>query len=263
MNDKIIGEIFSTMDYDKFKRLDGNRDVKNAKKIVNSINDVGYILSPILVNEFFEVIDGQNRLDALKELGLPVLYIVQPGIGIKECMALNINQTNWNTEQFIISFATRGDESYIRLYDLVKTFKKKGFGIEGVLFMADPSFIPMSGGTSYDVVKRGKFRLSEGRYELTQARLQSAIDLGFAKFKETYSMAGRSYWGAIAYAYEHQEVEVKQLARKMFEAPLEIVPVSTVVSQLRYLDEAYNKGKRAENKVFMSTDFQKRRFIGK
>ena len=261
MSDKIVGEIFSTTDYDKFKRLEGNRDVKNAKKIVKSIRDVGYILSPILVNEKYEVVDGQNRLDALRELGLPVLYIVQKGIGLKECMALNINQTNWTTEQYVLSYATRGNESYARLLSLLKEFKKKGFSVEGVLFMADPSLIPMSGGASYAVIRDGKFYLSEERYELTKIRLQSAIDIGFTNFKSTYNMTGRAFWGAISYAYEHQEVEVKMLARKMFEAPYEIVSVSSVVDQLRYLDEAYNKGRRAESKVFMSTDFQKRRFI--
>lgn len=99
--DNVIGQIYQTTDYSKFKRLKGNRDVKNAKKIVDSINDVGYVLSPILVNEKMEVIDGQNRLDALVKLDMPVVYMMQEGIGRKECQALNINQTNWTTEQFI------------------------------------------------------------------------------------------------------------------------------------------------------------------
>lgn len=259
--DKTIGKIYETNDYDKFKRLEGNRDVKNSKKIVQSISEVGYILSPILVNENYEVIDGQNRLDALEELGLPVFYIMQKGIGLKECMALNINQTNWNTEQFVASYALRGNESYIRLQSLIKDFKRKGFSLEGVLFMVEPRFIPKSGGANYAIVKKGEFELSAERYELTRIRLQSAIDLGFTKFRDIYGMATRSYWGAIAYAYEHQEVEVKVLARKMFESPYEIVSVNNIIDQLRYLEDAYNKGRRAENKVFMSTDFQKRRYI--
>lgn len=261
MSDKTVGYIYTTKDYDKFKRLEGNRDVKNAKKIIKSINDVGYILSPILVNEKYEVIDGQNRLDALKALGLPVPYIVQEGVGLKECMALNINQTNWTTDQYIISHATRGNASYKRLLLLTKEFRRKGYSLEGILFMASPAIIPKSGGASYDVVRKGDFVLSEERYELTKARLQSAIDIGLLRFKDNYNMVGRAFWGSIAYAYEHQEIEVKYLARKMYEAPLEIVPVSNVVDQLRYFDEVYNKGKRAENKVFMSTDFQKRRYI--
>ena len=140
--DAIIGQIYQTADYTKFKRLPGNRDVKNAKKIVDSINDVGYVLSPILVNEKMEVVDGQNRLEALQKLELPVAYIMQEGIGRKECQALNINQSNWTTEQFIHSYAECGYKSYQKLELLIHDFKKKGFGLEGILFIALPYMIP-------------------------------------------------------------------------------------------------------------------------
>lgn len=83
------------------------------------------------------------------------------------------------------------------------------------------------------------------------------------KFKERYDMAGRSFWGAIAYAYEHREVDIETLANKLNNNPQEIISVPRVVEQLRYFDQVYNKGVRAENKVFMSTDFQKRKYINK
>lgn len=259
--DNVIGQIYQTTDYSKFKRLKGNRDVKNAKKIVDSINDVGYVLSPILVNEKMEVIDGQNRLDALVKLDMPIVYMMQEGIGRKECQALNINQTNWTTEQFIHSYAECGYESYERLSLLIHDFKKKGFGIEGILFIAVPSMIPRAGGATYTGVKDGTFVLSEERYELARRRLTSAITLGLTQFKDRYDMNGRSFWGAIGYAFEHQEVDIKVLAQRIVENPHEIIAVSRVTDQLRYFDDLYNKGKKAQNKVFMSTDFLKKRFI--
>lgn len=259
--DTVIGQIYQTTNYSQFKRLKGNRDVRNAKKIMDSINEVGYVLSPILVNESMEVIDGQNRLEALKSLGMPVAYIVQEGIGDKECKALNINQSNWTTEQFINSYAECGNESYERLQFLVANFKKKGFGLEGVVFMAVPGMIPRAGGATYAGIKAGTFVLSEERYELTKLRLISAIDLGLTRFKDQYEMNGRSFWGAIAYAYEHQEVDIKQLVSKITDSPHEIISVSRVADQLRYFDDVYNKGKKPQHKVFMSTDFLKKRFI--
>ena len=60
-DDMLYGYIYVSHDYDKFTRVKGNRNPKSAKKIIESINNVGYILNPILVNEKFEVIDGQNR----------------------------------------------------------------------------------------------------------------------------------------------------------------------------------------------------------
>lgn len=58
--------IYKTDDHTLFKKLEGNRDVRSVEKIIKSIDNVGYVLSPILVNEKYEVIDGQNRLEACK-----------------------------------------------------------------------------------------------------------------------------------------------------------------------------------------------------
>ena len=261
MKEKVIGEIYLTDDYDKFKRLKGNRDIKGTKKVIKSIKDVGYILSPILVNEKYEVVDGQNRLDALKELKMPVAYIRCEGIGINECRALNTSQSNWTTEQFIASYAENGYESYERLFELVKDFKKKGFGLEGILFIANPKMIPHIGGANFSVVKNGGFVLTEERYEIARRRLTSCIALKLVDFKEKYDMVSRSYWGAIAYAYEHQEINIKTLAQKLFENPLEVVSTSRVADQLRYFDDIYNKNKAAVYRVYMSTDFLKNKYI--
>lgn len=94
---KEISKVCITDNYGMFKRLEGNRDIADSrcKKIIKSIQTNGYIHSPIIVNENMEVIDGQGRLKALETLGLPVEYIVFPGMSIKECIALNVYQTGW------------------------------------------------------------------------------------------------------------------------------------------------------------------------
>lgn len=262
--DKVYGNIYETTDYSKFKRLKGNRDPKTSKKIIKSIESVGYVLDPILVNDNWEIIDGQNRFEAIKALGLPVIYVQQANIGRKECQALNINQSNWNTENYITSFAEDEIEDYVRLKDLVCAYKNQGFGLEGIVFFAVPSLIPMSGSGTYSrIIKEGNFKLSEDRYELTKKRLTSAISLGLVKFKNNYNMANRTFWGAISYAYEHQEIEIIRLAQKIKENPLEIVSCSHVSEQLRYFDNVYNKGVKAANRVYMSTDLQKRLYLNK
>ena len=72
--DKTVGHIFETTDYDIFKRLEGNRaDIeRRAKKVIKSIKAVGQIKAPIIVNERFEIIDGQARAEAFRRLGLPI-----------------------------------------------------------------------------------------------------------------------------------------------------------------------------------------------
>jgi hypothetical protein len=114
--------IYETTNYDEFKKLVGNREAKSVrvKGIIESIEKVGYQPSPILVNENMEVIDGQGRLEACKALKLPVYYTVKNGIGITECIAMNVKMKNWTIYDFINSYATQGNENYIKLMQVAE-----------------------------------------------------------------------------------------------------------------------------------------------
>lgn len=112
--DKVIGYVYRTYDYNAFKKLQGNRDIMEKRKnlLVRSINERGWIRNPIVVNENWEVIDGQGRLEALRELGLPVEYVVARGATISDCIALNVKQSNWTNTDYVKSYATTGNEDY-------------------------------------------------------------------------------------------------------------------------------------------------------
>ena len=117
-------EVHWTSDYSIFKKMEGNRDAKTKSKIIESIKTVGYIPIPIAVNENMEVGDGQNRVDALEELNLPVAYVIIPCLRIKEARALNLNQANWKCLDYIKSYAEGGNENYRRFLELIKSFPK-------------------------------------------------------------------------------------------------------------------------------------------
>lgn len=70
MADKVIAKVYQTTNYDKFCFLEDNRAVKQSrvKKIKDSIDDVGYLYQPVLVNEQYQIIDGQGRFNACKEM---------------------------------------------------------------------------------------------------------------------------------------------------------------------------------------------------
>lgn len=117
-------KIYKTDELCKFKRLLGNRDITESRvsAIIDSIEKVGYQPVPILVNEKMEVIDGQGRLEACKRLGLPIYYIVKNGIGIDECMSMNIKMQNWTIYDFIKSRAEQGNESYVKLMEYSENY---------------------------------------------------------------------------------------------------------------------------------------------
>jgi hypothetical protein len=117
----------STKDYNKFKFLKGNRDVNEAhlKKIARSmaLNPELLPVRPILVNEKFEIIDGQHRYTAAQQLGLPVYYEIGEGMKASDAIDLNRNQRNWTILDYAKAFATEGNKNYQTFLDIVSEFK--------------------------------------------------------------------------------------------------------------------------------------------
>ena len=112
-------EIHETTDYSIFSKLKGNRDLKSVQKIIDSIEKVGYILSPVCVNEKMEIIDGQNRVAALERLNLPIHYYVVEGIGIEEARQMNIGRKDWTPSDYVQSYAEEGKADYVRFRNMM------------------------------------------------------------------------------------------------------------------------------------------------
>ena len=100
-----------------FKLLKGNRppNPHHVKRLASSIEKYGMLANPILVNEDYEIIDGQHRYLAAKETGSPVYYIIAEGYALEQVHALNMNQRNWGPIEFLNGYADMGLEDYILL----------------------------------------------------------------------------------------------------------------------------------------------------
>lgn len=124
MATKKVATIYETDNYGMFKVLEGNRDITHAKKIIKSIEEIGMLMRPVLVNERFEIIDGQGMFTACKYLHIPVRYVVQEGIGIRQAQYLNMYQTNWRVNDYIKSYSkgSEAKEEYINLDAVMRQF---------------------------------------------------------------------------------------------------------------------------------------------
>ena len=113
---KQIAPVYETTDYGMFREMPFNRDVteKRVAKIIASFSEKE-ILNPIVVNEYCEIVDGQGRYEALKQLGRPIKFVVAYGADINDCRRMNIYNTNWNWADYINSYAKAGNPNYIRL----------------------------------------------------------------------------------------------------------------------------------------------------
>jgi hypothetical protein len=108
--------IHETRDYDQFVLMNNNREQTqgHVERIKQSFEEVGNLtaVNPILVNEKMEIIDGQHRYLACKELGVPVFYTVREGLGINDARQMNILHRSWIADDYALSYANSGNESY-------------------------------------------------------------------------------------------------------------------------------------------------------
>lgn len=119
---ELVNMVYKTDDLSIFKTIDGNRvsNLQHIKRLADSIRIYGMKCNPILVNEKMQVIDGQHRLIAAKEVGSFVYYIILNGYTLSEVHTLNLNQKNWTRKDFMEGYANMGIESYIKLRDFIE-----------------------------------------------------------------------------------------------------------------------------------------------
>ena len=248
-------EVNQTVNYSMFKRLSGNRSipVSRVNKIKNSILSVGYVTSPIIVNENLEIIDGQGRLEALKQLSLPVEYIIHENAGINECRAMNLYQTNWTMTDYIESYAEEGIESYVLLNEFVKKYKKLGL---------NPVINAITGldGADTNSIKNGLFSHTneDGRYTYAEGMLN--YELKFTEIATKIHGNKQSLFMAIGYAYkrfgcDHRMEDI--LLDSLTKYYLKAIPFSNKVEALDTISNIYNMCVKGKNKIYLKSDYEK------
>ena len=152
-----------TTNYTNFKLVESNRDVSKGlvKRIEKSIKELGYVKSrPILVNSNFEIIDGQHRFNACKNLGLPIHYEVFNGDSETDNLMIKLNsvQQVWSVKDYCNHYAKKGVAFYIEVIKLQEDYK---LGISNTLTICAKS---KGGGFAKEVHNGLDFKLNEKRY---------------------------------------------------------------------------------------------------
>lgn len=257
MANTAVGLIYTTNDYEQFKHLIGNRDVDGSrvKRIEESINAVGYVMNPIVVNEKMEVIDGQGRLEVMKKMGLPVYYVVSEGAGVAECRQLNIGQKNWYPIDFIKSYADGGNENYERLLKLIKSK-------EGTMFSADlcvsvvKNKIAFRRTNATKAFKSGEFTASQDEIEQADRAMQFALmhDAGVRGISGSLRVISST----VCWVVRNTNVDKYRLGKILDEKYPIFSPVCDE-AYTKFLDElsgVYNRGLRGiAKRIYLSEEY--------
>jgi hypothetical protein len=240
-------DVYTTRDYSIFKRLVGNRDIPESRisKIVDSIQKIGWVHNPIIVNEKMEVIDGQGRLTALQRLKMPVEYIIAPGAGNKECIYMNMNMVNWKLPDFIKSYAEQGNENYQRLLSLMEKYAG------GNLDIISTALYRVSKSKHRDI-KEGILQLTEEQYRAAVPRLEYVEPLWKVLDEKKLPGSIVTLLQTMIYYYDYPEVDAERLAYSVEKYIYNSTPWVLNTDCEREVENAYNYGLKLEKKIFIA-----------
>ena len=120
-----VVKVLYEKNHTKFTLLDNNRDidVRHVAALMASMKKHGQLM-PIIVNEKLEVIEGQHRLRACTELGIPVAYIISIKSSGKDIAVLNNSQKGWKNRDYLKHY-NHSSYSNHREYQKVADFFEK------------------------------------------------------------------------------------------------------------------------------------------
>lgn len=251
-----VDVVYCTNDYSIFKHLQGNRVVASSRvrRIRESIDAVGYVLNPIVVNENMEVIDGQGRLEVLEDMMLPVYYVVAEGAGVDECRRLNIGQSNWKLVDYVRSFADEGNESYVHLNNLINEYREVSPEcIVGVI----TNRIIASGADSNRKIRNGELVVTANDAKIASDLLDFIVEHmdGINNFVGTK----RVTITGICWALRNGDVNRARLGKIIDEKFMLFAPISDSAVEyfLNDMSDIYNKGLAAKNCVYLSETYKR------
>jgi hypothetical protein len=161
-----MSEIFKTKDYSIFKKHPQNREVtsKSLNKIINSMKTKNLMeFEPILVDSDMQVISGQNRLEAAKQLGLEVSYRIIDSAATIDVMLLGANNTPWTLDDYVHFYCSQKKEPYIKFVEFCKENDLTSGELLGLL---RPS------SRSSQIIKNGEFTISPTYLQNLKVNLQ-------------------------------------------------------------------------------------------
>lgn len=121
---EIYTNVMISKNYELFKFMEGNRKINssNLSQIMASMKEKQLVI-PITVNEKFEIIDGQHRYTACRELNLPVYFIIERGYNIEDVIRANVNGgRKWFDADYLNKYCLLGDDRYLEIKSMTENF---------------------------------------------------------------------------------------------------------------------------------------------
>lgn len=239
--DPVVFEVRETSDYKKFKHIDGNRQVidSHVLRLVRSFEQ-RYLVRIIIVNEKFQVIDGQHSLEGAERTGKPVRYVVVPGYGLKEVQIYNTNVATWKKSDYLQSYADLGLEPYLLMQEFMNDYPEFGIGATEViltqLYRGSNNTVSTAPGKKLTVKT-----FEEGGLEIPDYEQSKLIADKILEFKPFYQGFNRLVFvRTILTLLKHPAYNHKQMISKLGYQSTKLVDCSNVEQYKMLLEDIYN-----------------------
>lgn len=235
---KEVNQVLQTNDYDIFQHIDGNRNVNklHLKRLKESI-DEEYIPVPIVVNNKYQIIDGQHRFEAVKELKKPVHFIKVKGLGLEQVQRLNKHSKDWNADDFLDGYCRMEKEDYLRYREFKKHY---GFGHNETNALL--TNLTRASGSNIVAFRNGTFQIRD--YELAEKNAEK-IYLCRPYYEDGYKR--RSFVYAMLTLFENEDYSHSEFLNKLSYQAVKLQDCTDVKGYLTLIEEIYNF-KRAKGK---------------
>jgi hypothetical protein len=228
----VSNQVHTTTDYFLFKSIDGNRNknLLHINRLKKSMSE-NYLFTVIIVNENYEIIDGQHRFEVIKDLNLPLNYIICKGYGLKEVHVLNANMKTWNADDYLEGYCNLGYEDYL----IYKEFKNKyEFGHNECIKLLKGNF--NSG--SVKEFHEGKFKIKNLKEAKKYADFILLIKPYFSEYKR------RSFVYAMISLFKNLNFEFSEFLQKLKIQPTALNVCNDVEQYITLIEEIYNYKRR-------------------
>ena len=248
--DRLIAQVFESSDYSKFTTLIGNRDPDHVEKIAHSIKEVGRLMIPIIVNENFQIIDGGNRIMACERVDVPVAYIICPGYGIKECIALNNNAKNWKPENYIKCYADNGYEDYKVLREIEKEYSPQ---LPKQLIRSTCAGY-LNNTKMQDIIAKGIFKMAHNANDI-RALFDYLLQFNFRKTGQ-----GKTEYiqKVLRFCYEWEAVDNKRMLEQFKKYVHTLNPPINIQTAAEEVERIYNFHRSKNSYVYIANEYKRK-----
>ena len=239
-------EIRSTDQYDKFHSMPGNRgesrlSKKNVELLVESIQRNNRLrFNPIFVNRDFMILKGHHRLEAARQLNVPIWYQIVD-MSVEDVIQEEKATSSWTVTDILGCRAANGCIECSKLLSIIKNA-----GVS--LSMAAAVCGKITGRDIYPSIRKGDLIVDRELPDLTNRleKCQKILNI----LRQYFPVGGHieSVMRGIAKIVVRKEVNFQHLLEKTDKYPSEISFYSGAKFVYKDLVKIYNRG-RKEGKI--------------